>query len=110
MIEADGAPSAVPPAASTSSCHVHNASLIPSAGPQCLAKLLVIREGQHLVAYDLTGFMAFAGDDEHIALLEHGDAGADRLRAVADLARAFRTGQDLGADRLGLLGARDCRR
>ena len=47
----------------------------------------MIGEGQNFIADDLTGFVAFAGDDQHVALAQHRDAGADRLRTVANLAR-----------------------
>ena len=60
----------------------------------------MIREGQHLVADDLTGFVALASDDQDIARAEHGHARSDRLCTVADLACAGGGGEDFGTDRL----------
>ena len=68
--------------------------------------LVVVRERQGPVADDLARFMALAGHDQNIARAKLADGGADRLGAVADLARAGRACQDLGADRGGILGAR----
>ena len=47
--------------------------------------------GKHLFADDLAGFMALAGDQQHVAAAQLGDRGADRLAAVADLDRAGRS-------------------
>ena len=51
---------------------------------------LVIGERHDLVADDLAGLVALAGDQQHVAALELGDRAADRLAAVADLAGARR--------------------
>ncbi len=49
--------------------------------------------------------MTFSGDDENIPRSELGNRRADRLGAVADLARIGGRGEDGGADRRGVLGA-----
>ena len=66
----------------------------------------MIAERQHLLADDLAGFMALAGDQQHVAAAKLGDRRADRLAAVADLDRARRRLEDRGADRGGILAAR----
>ena len=40
---------------------------------------LVVGELQHAVADDLAGLVALAGDQQHVAFFQRGDAGADRL-------------------------------
>ena len=50
-----------------------------------------IVEREHLAADDLAGFMAFAGDHQHVAGAQVGDRGADRLAPVADLGRVGRS-------------------
>ena len=66
----------------------------------------MVRKRQGSVADDLAGFMAFSGDDEHVAGAKLPDRGPDRLGAVADLARASRRSEDFGADRSRRLAAR----
>src|SRR5213080_418717 len=46
---------------------------------------LVIAERHNPVADDLAGFMALAGNQQHIAGAKLSDRGTDRLVAVADL-------------------------
>ena len=50
--------------------------------------------------------MALAGDQQHVAGFQLGNAGADRLGAVADFGRACCRGQNSGADRGRALAAR----
>jgi len=45
----------------------------------------MIAERHNPVADDLAGFMALAGNQQHIAGAEVADRGTDRLVAVADL-------------------------
>ena len=54
--------------------------------PQRRRDRLVIAERQRAVADDLAGFMALAGDQQHVAGRKRRDRAADRLAAVADLA------------------------
>src|SRR3979490_960399 len=49
---------------------------------------LMVAERQHLFADDLAGFVALAGDQQHVAAAQLHDRAADRLAAVADLDRA----------------------
>ena len=66
----------------------------------------VIAERQYPVADDLAGFVALAGNQQHVARAQFRHRRADRLAAVADLARAGRRGQDRRADRGGIFAAR----
>src|SRR5690606_34096980 len=71
----------------------------------------MIRERQHLISNDLTGFMALAGDHNNIASAEISDSSLDSLPPVADFPnRAFISlgcpGQYGGANCPGLLAAR----
>ena len=71
---------------------------------------LVIAERHHPVADDLAGFMALAGDQQHVAGAQRGDGRADRLAPVADLDGAGRCRHDGGADRRRRPRCADCRR
>ena len=92
------------PSARVSSASVHSAR--HAASSQRRPRGLGVGKRQRPIADDLAGFMAFAGDHQRVARAEHRDRGADRLAAVADLARARRGGENGGADRRRILGAR----
>ena len=66
----------------------------------------MIAERHNPVADDLAGFMALAGNEQHISGPEAGDCGTDRFVAIADLDGAGRGGDDCGADRGGVFAAR----
>src|SRR5262245_19090021 len=106
MMRKAGAPSASPCAAATRSGHCHSGSDMDRRLRQGGPHRVVVRERQHAGADDLAGHVALAGDQQHVAVAEKPYPCADRLGAVADLARARGTGQDLGADRGGALAAR----
>src|SRR4051812_28696381 len=74
--------------------------------PQGRTDDLVVRERQCALADDLARFMTFAGNHQYVARPETANGGADRLGAVADLARNGRGREDLGPDRGGILRAR----
>ena len=57
-------------------------------------------------AHDLVILVPLAGDQQHVARLQCLDRRGDGRLAVADLPRARRRGEDFGADRGGVLGAR----
>src|SRR5262245_16415818 len=103
LMVSDGTPSASPCAAATSSAHCHSGSCIDRGLRQRGAHRLVVRERQDCGADDLAGLMALAGDEQHVAIAEQANAGANGFGTVADLARAGRGGEDLGADGGGLL-------
>ena len=90
----------------------HRTSLTgaPPSSARDLARHFGIVERIGLVADDLIGLVPLAGDHQQVALAQFAHADADRLGAVADLDRARRLGQDLGADRRRHLRCADCRR
>src|SRR6185437_5909360 len=67
---------------------------------------VMIGKRQHPVADNLAGFVAFAGDQQHVTALERRDAGADRLGTVGYLGSAGRNGKNGGADRGRIFAAR----
>ena len=76
-----------------------------------LARHVGIVERIGLVADDLIGLVALAGDHQQVAFsCSSLMRDADRLGAVADLDRARAPGQDLGADRGRDPRCADCRR
>src|SRR5262245_47611668 len=91
-----GAPSAAPCAAATRSAHCHSGSDIDGALRQGGANGLVVREGQDRRPDDLPRLVTLAGDQQQIAMAEQARSGANRLGAVADLARAGAAGENLG--------------
>ena len=93
------------PSTSANSASVHNPTLMPRS-PSAARTEFGVGERQRPVADDLAGFMTLAGDHQRVAAAQHADGDADRLRAIADFARAWRGGQNGGADGGGLLGAR----
>ena len=52
---------------------------------ECGGDRLVVAERQHLLADDLAGFVALAGDQQHVAGTQVVDRGGNRLTAVTDL-------------------------
>src|SRR5579863_9542402 len=66
----------------------------------------MVREWQRGFADNLAGFMTLAGDEQGVALPEHGDGGADSRTAIADLDRAGRGGEDRRANGGGVFRAR----
>ena len=68
---------------------------------------LVIGERQRPVADDLAGFVALAGDQQHVARLQARDRRRGSPRARSPIStRAGRGGQDRGADRGRIFAAR----
>src|SRR5215472_19102242 len=63
-----------------------------------LDRFLAIGERPNIAADDLARLVTFAGDDETIAVSERGNAFANGLRTIADLARAGTTGQNCAPD------------
>ncbi len=63
-----------------------------------------------LVADDLIGLVALAGDDQQIAVLQILHGGADGRSTVADLDGAGCRRQNLGADGGRVFACADCRR
>src|SRR5262249_51183895 len=57
VIGADAAPSAAAPDTASKSLQVHSGSVMELT-PQCLTDLIMVGKREHLVADDLTGFMA----------------------------------------------------
>ena len=78
--------------------------------PQRGSDRLVVAERQRLVADNLAGFVALAGDQQHVALAQLGDAAGNRLAAVADLDRAGRGFQDRARECRPAARCADCRR
>src|ERR1041385_499922 len=66
----------------------------------------MIGERQNFAADDLAGFVALAGNQQHVTAFELADATADRLGAIADFSRALGLREDGGTDGGGLLAAR----
>src|SRR6185503_9462289 len=93
-----GVPSGVPCAAVARSAHCQSGSDIDGSLRQGGAHRLVVRERQDGGADDLSGLVSLAGDKQDVARTEQTCAGADRLGAVADLARSRAAGQNLRAD------------
>src|SRR6185312_16391128 len=91
-------PSAAPAAAATRSSQRQSgsSSVIRTVSPENGQNGLMVREGQHSVADDLAGVVAFAGHQQDIAGSEHANGGADSLAPVADLARSGSRHHDLG--------------
>src|SRR5579863_7259208 len=67
---------------------------------------IMIAERQHMVSNNLSGLVALAGDQEHIALGETGDGLGDRLGTVADFACALCSRHDRRADEGRIFAAR----
>src|SRR5438128_2273860 len=66
----------------------------------------MVAERQYLLADDLAGFMALAGDQQHIARAQLGNGRANRVAAVANLYCPRRAAQDGRANGGGLFAAR----
>src|SRR2546423_5133702 len=66
----------------------------------------MVAERQYLLADDLAGFMALAGDQQHIPRPQLGNARANRLASVANLYCPGRAAQDGRANGGGLFAAR----
>ena len=63
-------------------------------------------EGEHRLADDLALLVAFARDDQHVAVAQQADGRADRLAPIADLARAGCGREDFTANRSRFLCTR----
>src|SRR5690606_14445831 len=63
-------------------------------------------EGMYDPADDLTLFMPFSGDHDHISFAHQRDGVADGLATVADLQRVGTAGADLSPDGGGVFGTR----
>jgi len=66
----------------------------------------VIAEWQYLIANDLAGLVALAGNQQRIARLQRSNRGANGLGAVADLPGIFRRRQNGGANGCRIFAAR----
>ncbi len=84
------APCAVARIAAAIASAVHSARSHATLPPSAAATAVVVGERQYPVADDLAGFVALAGDQQHVAGLQLRDGVADRLAAVADLDGAGR--------------------
>ncbi|MEO0034088.1 MAG: hypothetical protein RLZZ501_111 [Pseudomonadota bacterium] len=78
----------------------------PVGRPRGGAGLDRVIERQHLIADDLAGLVALAGDHQQVARLQPGNGGADRGAAVGDLDPAQAAGQDRRADPGRILATR----
>src|ERR1700722_6970716 len=67
---------------------------------------VVVTEGQHAIADNLSGLVALAGDQKHVTLFEAGNGLADRFRAVTDFRGAPGGSKNRGADRSRIFAAR----
>src|SRR5215468_8149985 len=67
---------------------------------------LVIAKWHDFLSNDLTGFVTFAGNQQHVASCEILDRTVDRLIAVADLVGAGRAAQNRSPDGARLFAAR----
>src|SRR5436305_5348867 len=65
----------------------------------------MIAERQYMVADDLPGLVAFAGDQERVARLQGLDRDPDRGSAIADVLGSFGSAQDRGTDRVRIFAA-----